>query len=105
MRRWNPLPAVLVSLCLGATLSACQTYTKCGLTGCAGDADIKAAVESQLGRYAPLYTIRVQTLDKVVYLRGQVDTDVERFLAVSVARNVQGVSDVVDSISVNNIGR
>lgn len=82
-----------------------KTYRKCGLAGCAGDADITASVESRFSRYAPLVSVRVQTLDKVVYLTGQVDTDVERFLAVSVAGNVQGVSDVVDSIGVNNIGR
>jgi osmotically-inducible protein OsmY len=105
MKRSDLLPAALLSLCAAVPLCACQTYKKCGLAGCAGDADITARVESQLDRYAPLYTIRVQTLDKVVYLRGQVDTDVERFLAVSVAGNVQGVSDVVDSISVNNFGR
>ena len=105
MQRPNLLPAVLLSLCVGVTLGGCQTYKKCGFAGCAGDADISAMVMSQLGHYAPLYTIRVQTLDKVVYLRGQVDTDVERLLAVSVAGNVRGVSDVVDSISVNNIGR
>lgn len=105
MRRSDLLPVALLSLCVGTALSACQTYKKCGLAGCAGDADITATVESQLGHYAPLYTIRVQTLDKVVYLRGVVDTDVERFQAVSVAAGVHGVSDVVDSISVNNIGR
>ena len=104
MQRLALLPAVLLSLCAGA-LCACQTYRKCGLAGCAGDADITATVESQLGRYTSLYTVHVQTLDKVVYLTGQVDTDVERFWAVSVAGNVHGVSDVVDSMSVRNIGR
>jgi osmotically-inducible protein OsmY len=105
MQRPDLLPAALLSLCLGTALCACQTYKKCGLTGCTGDTDINAMVASQFDRYAPLYAVRVQTLDKVVYLTGQVDTDVERFLAVSVAGNVDGVSDVVDSISVNNIGR
>jgi osmotically-inducible protein OsmY len=108
MQRLNLLPATLLSLCLGATLCACQTYQtyrKCGLAGCAGDADVTAVVESQFDGYASLNTVRVQTLDKVVYLTGQVDTDVERFLAVSVAGDVQGVADVVDSISVNNRGR
>ena len=104
MRRPD-LPAALLSLCLGATLCACQTYRKCGWSGCPGDTDITATVESQLNRYPPLISVHVQTLDKVVYLTGQVDTDVERFLAVSVAASVQGVSDVVDSIGVSNIAR
>lgn len=108
MQRLDFLPATLLSLCLGAMLCACQTYNtykKCGLAGCAGDADITAMVRSQFDRHTSLNAVRVQTLDKVVYLTGQVDTDVERFLAVSVAGNVHGVSDVVDSIGVNNVGR
>ena len=108
MQRSHLVPAALLGLCLAATLCACQTYKtykKCGFAGCPGDADITASVESQFGRYAPLIGVRVQTLGKVVYLTGQVDTDVERFLAVSVAENVRGVSDVVDSIGVNNVGR
>jgi hypothetical protein len=50
-------------------------------------------------------TVRIQTLNRVVYLTGLVDTDVERLLAVSVAGDVQGVTRVVDSISVNNVPR
>jgi len=108
VQRLQLVPAALLSLGLGATLCACQTfktYQRCGIAGCAGDSDITAAVESQFSRYAPLLNVHVQTLDKVVYLTGQVDTDVERFLAVSVAGNVHGVSDVFDSIGVNNVGR
>jgi osmotically-inducible protein OsmY len=107
-------PALLVFLSgLGfsaSTLSGCATvatFNKCGLTGCPGDAAITADVTAQFARYAPLTanSVRIQTLDHVVYLTGLVDTDVERLLAVSVASDVSGVARVVDSISVNNVGR
>jgi osmotically-inducible protein OsmY len=40
----------------------------------------------------------------VVYLYGQVDTDLERQLAESVAREAAGGARVVDSIAVSNVG-
>jgi osmotically-inducible protein OsmY len=107
-------PALLVVLSgLGSivlTLSGCATFAtfhKCGLTGCPADAAITADVTAQFARYPPLTvnSVRIQTLDRVVYLTGLVDTDVERLLAVSIASDVSGVTRVVDSISVNNVGR
>jgi len=51
----------------------------------------------------PPNLIDVQTLDRVVYLYGLVDTDLERQLAESVARTAPGVVRVVDSIGLNNV--
>ena len=49
--------------------------------------------------------IRVQTTDHVVYLYGEVNTELERSTAESVARAVPGVTRVVDSISFDYAGR
>ena len=97
-------------LLLGITgvLSGCATYDKCGLRGCPGDAGISAKVEAQLEQYPALEapnSVRAQALDRVVYLYGLVDTDLERQLAESVAQQAAGGARVVDSIAVNNIGR
>jgi len=47
----------------------------------------------------------VQTVDQVVYLNGQVDTELQRELAESLARVVPGVKRVVNSINLSYEGR
>ena len=82
-------------------------YEKCGFRGCPGDPQITAQVETLFARYPalePPNLIRVQTLDRVVYLTGQVDTDTERLLAQSVAAQATGVTRVVNSIGLTYSG-
>ena len=82
-------------------------YRKCGLSGCPGDATITADVRTRLNQYPelePPNLIYVQTLDHVVYLTGQVDTDTERLLAKSVALETGGVTRVVNSINLSYQG-
>lgn len=102
------LPASALLLGLAATMPGCAIYDKCGLYGCRGDAGITAEVEAQLAHYPALQapnSVRVQTLDRVVYLYGLVDTDLERQLAESVATEAADQARVVDSIAVSNLGR
>jgi osmotically-inducible protein OsmY len=83
-------------------LSGCAAYTKCGFNGCEGDKEITAAVEKVIGLYPALQapnTVRVQTIDRVVYLYGQVNTEVERSTAQEAALSVSGVKQVVNSIN------
>jgi hypothetical protein len=108
MRRPRQLCTLTLCLLLSGMLCGCAAYRKCGFSGCAGDAAITANVKAQFARYPALTaanSVRIQTLNKVVYLTGQVDTDVERLLAVSLAGDVEGVTEVVDSISVDNLSR
>ena len=79
-------------------------YAKCGLSGCAGDAQITAGIRATLFRRADISDagITVQTLDRIVYLYGIVDTDPERLEVIAIARGVPGGPDVVDSISIRN---
>ena len=98
---------------LGVTvlLPACSvysTYEKCGFRGCPGDEAISAQVRDQFGRYPTLQPpniIRVQTLDRIVCLTGEVDTDTERQLADELARHIPHVAGVVDTISLDYAGR
>jgi osmotically-inducible protein OsmY len=89
-------------------LSACATYQKCGLTGCPDDRQITTAVQGVIREYPELQgvnIVRVQTLNHVVYLYGQVDTEVERWTAQQAALSVKGVDRVVDSIGFQYEGR
>lgn len=80
-----------------------DAYRKCGLRGCPGDANITAEVRAQLHQSSFLepYAIRVQTLDRVVFLEGVVTSGLEIDTADSIARNVPGVARVVNSIVVS----
>jgi osmotically-inducible protein OsmY len=91
----------------GCSLAACSlpaTLAKCGLSGCAGDAQITANIRASLYSRPDIFDggITVQTLDRIVYLYGIVDTDPERIEVVAIARGAPGVADVVDSISIRN---
>jgi|ERR1035438_7532322 osmotically-inducible protein OsmY len=89
-------------------LSGCMTYsayTKCGFGGCPGDANITNEVRALFNKHAvlePPNIIDVQTVDHIVYLNGLVDTDLERQLAESVAREAQGVTKVINSIGISS---
>jgi len=84
-------------------LAGCATYRQCGLGGCSGDTGITSQVQSRLTLYPALQPpnlITVQTLGRVVYLYGVVDTSLERELAGTVALRTEGVSKVVNSIGI-----
>jgi len=88
-------------------LSGCMTYSayrKCGFDGCPGDATITNEVRALFNQHPvlePPNIIDVQTVNHVVYLNGLVDTDLERQLAESVAREAQGVTQVINSIGIS----
>jgi osmotically-inducible protein OsmY len=101
------LCATFAVVILTANLDACAVYRKCGLAGCPGDAQITAKVTSLFNQYPelePPNLIYVQTLDRVVYLTGQVNTATERELAESLASHVAGVTRVVNSINMGYQG-
>jgi osmotically-inducible protein OsmY len=100
--------AVICTVILAGSLCACAAYRKCGFAGCPGDANITANVRALFNQYPalePPNLIYVQTLDHVVYLTGQVNTDAERILAKSVALQAVGVTQVVNSINLGYQGR
>jgi osmotically-inducible protein OsmY len=99
----RPTPAFGVFLALGlfCSMSGCATFAKCGLRGCPGDAKITAEVQTLFDQHPALEApneLHIQTLDKVVYLTGMVNSPREQVLATLVAREAPGVSGVVNSI-------
>jgi osmotically-inducible protein OsmY len=101
MRRLNRSFALSSLALVAALLSACAAYKKCGFDGCPGDADLAARVRAEFAVHAELQPpnlITVQTVNHVVYLYGLVDTDFQQQMAESVAHQVPGVTQVVNSI-------
>lgn len=95
----------------GCALGGCaavREYRECGYHGCPGDANITAQVQALLGQHPALSApnrVYVQTLDRVVYLSGQVATGLQRLTAESLARGAPGVGRVVDNIALTYEGR
>lgn len=99
-----------MALALATSLGACaplDTLRKCG-AGCPGDAQLTAAVRARLDEHTELLApnrVYVSTLDGVVYLSGEVATDLQRLDAESIARETPGVPRLVDLINVEYNGR
>jgi osmotically-inducible protein OsmY len=92
-----------IALILTGALSGCavfNTYEKCGIYGCPGDAKITADIETQFSRRLDLEpnAITVQTLDHVVYLYGLVSSSLEIYTAESIVRKDPDVTGVVNSM-------
>ena len=71
----------------------------CGQT----DAGITTSVKSKLAAddTVKAYQVDVDTSNKVVTLRGEVETAAQKEHAVMIARNTEGVRDVIDQLRVN----
>ena len=67
------------------------------------DAGITTAVKSKMAAddTVKAYKVDVDTENKVVTLSGDVDTEAQRAHAVMIARNTDGVTDVIDQLRVN----
>jgi osmotically-inducible protein OsmY len=92
------LAAVIV---LTAPLGGCVS-TKCTTAACAADAKITASVQTLLAQrrdLGPPNQVHVDTRAGVVYLSGQVATDLQRREAEDVARQASDVSKVVNNIA------
>lgn len=100
---FKPSYALISVLLLSSALSGCATERNCGWAGCPGDAQITANVQTRLNRHPDLEgvsSINVQTLDHVVYLSGEVSSDLMRGTAEAIAQKTPGVARVEDSIAV-----
>ena len=107
----KPFHGSALVIVLTGVLDGCaayHAYGKCGLHGCPGDAAITAEVYALLDQHpvlGPPNRVYVQTLDRVVYLTGQVATDLQREIADSSAREALGVRQVIDTIALTYSGR
>ncbi len=83
---------------LGAMAIASTMAAACAQS----DAGVTTAVKSKFvaDETVKAYKIDVDTKDRVVTLKGEVDTDLARARAVELARTTEGVRDVVDALIV-----
>jgi BON domain len=108
MNRVRKALTLIITATLTGALGACATAYKCGFDDCAGDARITAQVRALIDQHPALEapnSIQIQTEHHVVYLFGQVNSEVERSEAEALARQVAGVHRVVDSINFGYEGR
>jgi osmotically-inducible protein OsmY len=96
---------VLLSIVAGiSSITGCATYRKCGFSGCPEDASLTSEVQQRFSDHAilqPPNLLTVQVHDHVVYLYGLVDTQLQREIAESIARETPGVTKVVNSIGIS----
>lgn len=100
------LTAVIAGTASLGGCAALETLHKCG-AGCPGDAAISSAVRARLDQHVELLApnrVYVSTLDGVVYLSGEVATDLQRLDAEAIARATPGVGRVVDLIALEFTG-
>jgi hyperosmotically inducible periplasmic protein len=105
MNKLKPLYTLIIALALPGLFAGCAAERKCGLGGCPGDAQITANVQTQLNRHPDLEgvsSINVQTLDRVVYLSGEVSEGLMKETAEAIARKTPGVSRVENEIAVSH---
>ena len=102
MRSGNSLLLALVLITATVATGGCAT--PCTSESCQADAKISADVRAKLKEHRELAapnSVYVQTRGGVVYLTGQVVTDLQRETAESVAASVPGVVQVVNSIALS----
>jgi osmotically-inducible protein OsmY len=100
--------ALLGLACLLEGCTTYQAYRKCGLHGCPADAPLAAGVRSAIAEHpslGPPNQVYVTSINGVVYLSGEVATELQRSIAECVATQAQGVRRVVDTISITYEGR
>ena len=83
---------------LAGLIAAAAFAVACGQT----DAGITTAVKSKLAAddTVKAYQVDVDTQNKVVTLRGEVDSPAAETMALQIARDTDGVRDVIDEIRV-----
>ena len=94
-------------LLMAGILPGCSLFPKCSPENCAVDAQIKQDVDAVFTEHTelgPPGTIRVQSINKVVYLNGLVNSDLERQNAEALALRVPNVKEVVNSIAPRSNG-
>ena len=103
------LCALALACWLALLLGGCAYYqarAKCGSAGCEGDAQITQQVRTLFRQHTEFGNqLYVSTTDHVVYLTGQVATDLQRDSAASLAGGVAGVRQVVNNVSVSYGGK
>jgi osmotically-inducible protein OsmY len=88
-----------------AAMSGCAAQHACSGSGCTSDEKTAEAVDAAISAHpdlGPPGQIRVSAHDHVVYLTGTEDTPLQVSTAEGIAAETDGVSEVVDDVSVTN---
>jgi osmotically-inducible protein OsmY len=83
-------------------LSGCAVFDKCAPENCSTDKQITHDVNELLSQHrelGPAGTVRVQTINGVVYLTGTVNSDFEIRSTESLVRQVANVKDVENNMN------
>jgi osmotically-inducible protein OsmY len=103
MNLHKPFYSAVFLFTLSSALAGCSSYGKCAAGACGGDAAITTNVQTHLDQHPELgspHSIKVQTINGVVYLNGLVNDGLEKGIAESVALQTPGVLKLVNSITV-----
>jgi len=101
MRNFQPFYALACALILVGALSGCATDQSAA--GKMTDEKITAAVQAMINQHpdvGPPDSVRVQTVDHVVYLSGFVSTGLMKQTAEDLARKTPGVTRIANDIAV-----
>jgi|SRR5580698_9842009 osmotically-inducible protein OsmY len=83
-------------------LSGCAVFDKCSPENCSTDKQITHDVNELLSQHrelGPAGTVRVQTINGVVYLTGTVNSDFEIRSTEALVRQVANVKDVENNMN------
>jgi osmotically-inducible protein OsmY len=108
MKNSKQISAWTLAIALAGGLSGCVGFGRCSPENCASDKATLAELNQTLASHRELgapAAIHSQVINGVAYLTGIVDTDLESRRAESIAMQVPGVKDVVNSLSPRNTGR
>lgn len=103
MSRLKPIYTIAFASILAGVIAGCADVRPSGTQSAVPDAQITRDAQTRLDLMTdlgPPGSIRVQTLDNVVYLDGIVDGGLAKRNAEAVVRQVPGVQKVVDDIDV-----
>jgi osmotically-inducible protein OsmY len=98
----NKLRAIVLAPLLFGALSGCAVTQQCRVDRCADDSQITANIQTlfdQRAEFRPPNFVYVKTVNHVVYLTGQVNTDLVRENAESIVRDAADGTRVVNSIA------
>jgi osmotically-inducible protein OsmY len=108
MKNTKQISALALSMFLAGALAGCAGFGRCSPENCASDKATLAELNSTLAQHrelGPPADIHTQVINGVAYLTGILDTDLEVRRAESIASQVPGVKEVVNSLSTRNTGR
>jgi osmotically-inducible protein OsmY len=103
------LPAC--ALAAAGILGACaanRAAEPCATGGCTEDPQLAADVRARIYQHPelrPPNMVYVRAHDGVVYLSGEVSTELQREIAVATARQVPGERRILDDIGIEYTGR